>query len=634
MRKAHLAASLAALLLACALPLAAQAPEEQDSFGETIEVNVINVEAYVTDASGRRVKGLQRGDFELREDGKPVEIVNFAAFDQEAPAASAPVGSPSAAPSTTAVVATAADPMHLVVFVDNFNIRPANRSRVLRQLDDFLGRRLAAGDRVMLVTYDLGLNVRLPFTSDRTALTQALAGLEKLTANGAENERARRAALEHILTIQERAIANQRLAGRLEEIGERGARGREELEDEATEFAQVEPLCPMDIVQPAKSYAEAARQEALRTVTAMTVLVNSLSGLPGRKTLLLVSDGVSVTPGEELFQALYELCGGGGTGSGLAGSQLNQSATNAVDAQALGRNSYRASQAMIDAQAYSTAKNWSALAAHANSHRVTLYALQATGVESATATSSDMGPEDRVLQLSSVSSIERTNRQGSLSVLAADTGGRAVFNANDLAPELARIEEDFGTYYSLGYSPSHQGDGREHRIEVRVKRPGLRVRHRQSYRDKPPLERAVDRTLAALFYGFEDNPLEIGVEIGETTPASGSAFAVPVRLRIPIAKLGLEVKDNAYRGKLRLLVATRGPSGGNSPVRQVEVPISIPLSQGDATMNQVFVYEIKLQLPAGGNQVAIAVRDDITTLTSYLSRNVQVGGEAAQAPAR
>lgn len=632
MRKTHLAASLAVLLLACAPPLAAQAPEEQDSFGETIDVNVVNVEAYVTDGSGRRVTGLQRNDFELLEDGKPVEIVNFAAFDPAAPPASAPEGSPSpsAAPSATVEAASVADPMHLVVFVDNFNIRPANRARVLRQLDDFLGRRLAAGDRVMLVTYDLGLNIRQRFTSNPAALTQALAGLEKLTANGAENERARRAALDQILAIQERALATQRLAERIEAAGQRRGGGDEE---EATESPVVEPLCPQDIVQPAKSYAEAARQEALRAVTAMTVLVNSLSGLPGRKALLLVSDGVSVTPGEEVFQVLYELCGGGGVNSGLAAGSQQGRPSSPVDAGVLGGSSYRASQALTDAQAYSTAKNWSALAAHANSHRVTLYTLQATGVESDTASSADMGPEERVLQISSVSSVERTNRQGSLSVLAADTGGRAVFNANDLAPELARIEEDFGTYYSLGYSPSHRGDGREHRIEVRVKRPGLRVRHRQSYRDKPPLERAVDRTLAALFYGFEENPLEIGWDVGETTPA-GSGFVVPVRLRIPLGKLGLEVKDDAYRGKLRLLVATRGPSGGNSPVRQVEVPISIPLSQGDATMNQVFVYEVKLQLPAGGNQVAIAVRDDITTLTSYLSRNVQVGGGAAQAPTR
>ena len=87
------------------------------------------------------------------------------------------------------------------------------------------------------------------------------------------------------------------------------------------------------------------------------------------------------------------------------------------------------------------------------------------------------------------------------------------------------------------------------------------------------------------------------------------------RVQAALAKVGREVKDDAYRGKLRLLVATRGPSGGNSPVRQVEVPISIPLSQGDATMSQFFVYEVKLQLPAGGNQVAgHAVQVDLLSL--------------------
>ena len=61
---------------------------------------------------------------------------------------------------------------------------------------------------------------------------------------------------------------------------------------------------------------------------------------------------------------------------------------------------------MIDAQAYSTAKEWSALAAHANTHRVTLYTLQASGLEAAAASAADAGPGDRLLQLSSVATIE------------------------------------------------------------------------------------------------------------------------------------------------------------------------------------------------------------------------------------
>ena len=67
---------------------------------------------------------------------------------------------------------------------------------------------------------------------------------------------------------------------------------------------------------------------------------------------------------------------------------------------------------------------------------------------------------------------------------------------------------------------------------MKVKRADLRVRHRRSYRDKSTLERAADRTLAALFFGSEDNPLEVSLEIGDITPAAKGGYTVPVRLRI------------------------------------------------------------------------------------------------------
>ena len=97
--------------------------------------------------------------------------------------------------------------------------------------------------------------------------------------------------------------------------------------------------------------------------------------MPGRKALLHVSDGISITPGEELFQFLYEMCGGGGATSGMGGSQIvNRPARprsrflqdeddnddneqqmedpNAVfDSRLIGPESYpAASQAALDAQ--------------------------------------------------------------------------------------------------------------------------------------------------------------------------------------------------------------------------------------------------------------------------------------------
>ncbi len=605
-------AILAALPLLFPRPALSAPPEAEPAFGEQVEVNVVNVEVYVTDKDGHRVPGLRREDFELLEDGRPMDVVNFTAFERHAaPAPAEPGASPAAA---------IADPMTIVVYVDNANVSPAHRTRAVRQLREFLTQSLAPGDKVMLVSYDLGLKIRLPLTEDRAALARALEGTEKAAATGGETERARSQALRDIFQAR------------------------------ATGLADPEPdhrtPCPLDIVQPARSYAEAARGEVLRTIGALTVLVNSLSGVPGRKAVLHVSDGISIIPGQEVFQVLAELCGGGSaepvdrTAQGRAPTGAERRMLNAADeeagaaleatwSQAAQARSYRGTQAPIDAQAYSTAKEWSALAAHASSHRVTLYTLQASGAETLAAASASGGPAEQILQTSSIASIDENNRKGSLSALAADTGGRAVFNANDLRPALASIQEDFGTYYSLGYSPAHSGDGKEHRIEVKVKRPGVQARYRRTYRDKPLLERTVDRTLAVLFYGVEDNPLEIGMEIGDPAPADGGKFAVPVRLRIPLFKVGTEMKAEDYQARVRLLVATRGADGTSSPVRQVQVPIRIPREQAMTALSQYYLYELTLHLGPGEQRVAVAVRDDMTLLTSFLGRTVQVGGDAS-----
>jgi VWFA-related protein len=537
--------------------------------------------------------------------------------------------------------APAADAMHLVVYIDNSNIRPATRARVLRQLREFLTKELRADDRVMLVTYDLGLQIRLPFTADRTALGRALDAAERLSANGQDIERARRAAMEQILEIQEASKSTDRMDASRERIaaeagtqgsgggsgggggGGEGGGGEGEGEAEPT-GDEIDPLCPLDIAQPARNFAESTRQQVLGSIAALKVLVNSLSGLPGRKALLHISDGIAVTPGEEVFQALFELCGGGGLTSGLSGSMANS--LSPTDSGALGSTgSYRAQSALLDAQAYSTAKDWSSLAAHANTHRVTLYTLQASGLETSASASAEAGPGDRVLQLTTVSNIEMQNRQGSLSVMALDTGGRPIFNANDVRPELARMRQDFDRYYSLGFTPRKAGDGRDHRIEVKVRRKGLEVRHPLSYRDKPAMERAVDRTLAALFFGNEENPLEVAIEVGDVTPNAQGGYTVPVRLRIPLHKLLFQQTDEAYEGKLRLLVATQSGKGETSKVRQVLVPVHVPKDKALIAFGQFYVYELALTMAPGEQRVAVAVRDEGTALTSFLARGVRVG---------
>ena len=69
--------------------------------------------------------------------------------------------------------------------------------------------------------------------------------------------------------------------------------------------------------------------------------------------------------------------------------------------------------------------------------------------------------------------------QDSLRVLADSTGGFAAVNRNDFNGAFDRIVSENSSYYLLGYySTNDRRDGRYRKLEVRVKRPGLRVRDR------------------------------------------------------------------------------------------------------------------------------------------------------------
>jgi hypothetical protein len=68
-----------------------------------------------------------------------------------------------------------------------------------------------------------------------------------------------------------------------------------------------------------------------------------------------------------------------------------------------------------------------------------------------------------------------------LRIMADETDGRAIVNSNDLDRGLRQIVRDTSAYYLLGYTSAVTTDGKFHKLNVRVKRPGLQVRARNGY---------------------------------------------------------------------------------------------------------------------------------------------------------
>ena len=106
--------------------------------------------------------------------------------------------------------------------------------------------------------------------------------------------------------------------------------------------------------------------------------------------------------------------------------------------------------------------------------------------------------------------------QDSLRVLADETSGFAAVNTNDFNTAFTRVVKDNSAYYVLGYYPPGQRkDGRFHRLEVKVSRPGLKVRARSGY-STPHTKPAKPPSLAV-----QDTPAVLAEMLDSPLPHSG-----------------------------------------------------------------------------------------------------------------
>ncbi|MGH9346354.1 MAG: VWA domain-containing protein [Vicinamibacterales bacterium] len=103
----------------------------------------------------------------------------------------------------------------------------------------------------------------------------------------------------------------------------------------------------------------------------------------------------------------------------------------------------------------------------------------------------------------------------SLFRLYTETGGRAIINTNDHKQMVGRIIGDASAYYLLGYTPSRDmADGKFHKIQVKVKRSGVRVLARQGYWAPSAKEMTPDATPAVAEPGLVEALTDLVVPKG------------------------------------------------------------------------------------------------------------------------
>ena len=129
--------------------------------GETIEVQVTNVDVVVTDRDGKPVRGLTRDDFVVLEDKKPQAITNFAEYEESVPA-----GGPAPIQKRP--------PRHIVLLLDDVSVDPFVRGQLFDSISKTVPKMVETGDEVMLATWSGTLHIRQPFTGDVKAIIKAI----------------------------------------------------------------------------------------------------------------------------------------------------------------------------------------------------------------------------------------------------------------------------------------------------------------------------------------------------------------------------------------------------------------------------------------------------------------------------
>ena len=328
-------------------------------------------------------------------------------------------------------------------------------------------------------------------------------------------------------------------------------------------------------------YGEHQVLELQQSLAAVETLMTRLRGVPGRKVFVHVSSGLPLQPGVELYDYFER---------------------------------HLKIPLSLDKVGLQQMSAYQRLAASAQSAGVAFYTIDASGLT--LDDGSDLGNRgDSRLD----SGVMRDNLRGPLQMLADETGGKSIINENDFDRAFTEIEAQYTTYYSLGFRVD--ADKKMHKVDVRVKRPGLTVRTAHAFRGRDADERARDGVEAAFDFPFEQNPLGVAIQVGAIEPAPHGGISVPITVTVAPGKLVALVDGLVKKGHVRCYYEMRDANGGASALRAVDEEVVVIDDNEPVALQKVT--GMKMRRP-GRYTLSMAVRDLTSNDTSYLIRAIEV----------
>jgi VWFA-related protein len=537
---------------------AVRGPGPQDNI--ELKGNLIEVRAVVTDERGRPRGDLERGDFEVLDNGRVQEIAFFS-VERVGEAAPRAADTTAALPGTRSTEPSVRKPVSptrsVVLFADTLHLSASSLVETKKALRAFVDTQMTDGDVAAVVVTDGSLGLASQFTQDRNLLRAAV---DKISASGGAAQRGpftpylaasiARSDNAEALTLAKYII----------------------LRDE-----NIPPEQHVSIEE-SKRLEAIARQRALeiladetgrrrRTIETLKAVANQMAALPGQRLLTLFTDGFTLADSRGDFQS----------------SDVRAAIDRAVRSG------------------------------------VVIYTIDPGGLQSGFSASFDdniaTGPPGLFAGYETAS---RRDLEQVGTALARDTGGEVIRNTNDLSEAFRKILDANRVYYALAfYVPEDEKTAKRFReIAVRLKnRPGLTVRAQRGYMTSGPADPtpggAADGITAALSSPFALTQIPVSARADLVAVGDSGARVV---VTVHVDGGALEFKEEGDRHTFAIDVATTVLDGAGKDVETKSETLQGSLVARPYELAKANGFRVtrELLLKPGQYQVRAAVREGAT----------------------
>lgn len=554
-----------------------------------ISVTLVQVDVAVTDKKGRPVTDLKPGDFEIYESGRRQQITTFSHVSPPEPT-EAPAPSAGASKTTERYLPPPPPPnlrpsqvrRTIALVVDDLTLTVESAPFVRQALKKFVDEQMQPGDLVAIIRTAAGMGALQMFTADKRILYAAI-------------ERVRWSPSSSTLYTFAPVTNNAENPNPISQI----------LHQE-TKASQADPNAK--VPERATDELDRFRQEvfSIGTLGALDFVVRALRDLPGRKSVVLFSEGLRI---------------------------------------------YNREQSVLRVQ--DAVRHLTDLANRSSS---VIYTMDARGLQPLTMTAADnlsgdfessgagfvsgvdTGQSAWLSQAPAYTAQRRDDffeSQDGLNYLAQQTGGFFIRNTNDLAGGIRRVLKDQESYYLIGFVPEESTFKRDksgfHDLKVKVNRPDVRIRTRSGFfgvtddEDKSRQKTLGQSLLASLSSPF--NSGDIGLRLTSmlgVDPQKGPF--VSSLLHIDAAELTFANEANGQRkASFEVAAFTFGDNGRVVDQNIRGYTVHMTEREYEHTLKAGIFYRVNLQIKKpGAYQLRTAVRDTASLKLGSANQFIEV----------